>query len=210
MQNTKSLIKNINPEDFNSKINLHIHTTCSDGVLTPRQVVEKAQEANLELFSITDHNSIQAYKEIELNDKVVTGVEFDCWHSYVFMHILGYGVDLENKELQDLCSTDKAGTELDIVRIFTRRRAKKVIETIKNAGGIAVIAHPACCWSVNLKNTIKELQTLGLDGMEVYYPYKRHRGIIKFYTINSIKKIAEDLDLLVTGGTDCHGTNILG
>lgn len=39
-------------------------------------------------------------------------------------------------------------------------------------------------------------------------PYVRHRAIVKFHTIEKIKVIAEDLDLLITGGTDCHGDNL--
>lgn len=48
-------------------------------------------------------------------------------------------------------------------------------------------------------------EKIGLDGLECYYPYRRHRGIIKFHRAESIKKIADKLNLIKTGGTDTHG-----
>ncbi len=55
---------------------------------------------------------------------------------------------------------------------------------------------------------ITELKSFGLDGVEIYYPYIRHRAIVKFHTIGKIKKITEELNLLITGGTDCHGDDL--
>jgi sugar phosphate isomerase/epimerase len=59
---------------------------------------------------------------------------------------------------------------------------------------------------MSLENFIKELVTLGLEGLEVYYPYKRHRKIIKFHTIAAVKRIAEKFNLIQTGGSDTHGS----
>ena len=92
------------------------------------------------------------------------------------------------------------------MRIFAKRDIKKLIKAIHNAGGIAVLAHPACCWAVNLEEFIKKLISYGLDGLEVYYPYKRHRGIIKFHKASTVEKIADKYNLIKTGGTDLHGT----
>ena len=49
---------------------------------------------------------------------------------------------------------------------------------------------------------------MGLDGIEVYYPYKRHRGIIKFHSRHNIKALAQKYNLIMTGGTDEHGSLI--
>ncbi len=57
---------------------------------------------------------------------------------------------------------------------------------------------------------IKKLVSYGLDGLEVYYPYVGHRGVIKFYTLKDIEKIARDLNLIITGGTDSHGMDLRG
>ena len=66
-----------------------------------------------------------------------------------------------------------------------------LIKSIHNAGGIAVLAHPACCWAINPKKFVKELVDIGLDGIEIYYPYDRFRGILKFSSKKLAVKIAE-------------------
>ena len=196
MKNIIDYLKKINEADYFDNVNLHIHTNFSDGILSPLEVIENARKNSLKLISITDHNSIEAYKHIptgNLDDlKIITGVEFDCWYKSVLLHILGYGFDTKNEKIKAICAKDIRGSRLDISRFFNNRSAYKVIRTIKEAGGISVLAHPACCWSLNLRKMIEELKLIGLDGIEVYYPYSRHRGIIKFYSKNTVKKIAQE------------------
>ena len=91
------------------------------------------------------------------------------------------------------------------MRLFNHRHPKDVIRAIHSAGGVAVLAHPACYWAVSLEHFVKSLVALGLDGLEVFYPYRRHRGIIKFHKASSVKRIAEKLGLIMTGGSDSHG-----
>lgn len=203
----KNFLENISEDDFFSRVNLHLHSCASDGMLSPKEIVAQAKANGLRMISITDHNTMRAYDEIDLEDKdikIVKGIEFDCWDGYVFMHILGYDVDFECEELKKLYAHHKCSTEYDIIRIFPRRSAKRVIQAIKKAGGMAVVAHPCCMWTFNMDNTIKRLISYGLEGIEVYYPYRRHRRIIKFYDCENIKKLAEKYSLLKTGGTDFH------
>jgi hypothetical protein len=204
----KKILTSLNSANFGKNIDLHIHTDCSDGRLPTQNIIEKTFNEGYKLISITDHNTIDAYKSMPLANykdfTVIKGIEFDCWHGYTLLHILGYGIDIENEELLSFCAKNKMATELDIVRFFNKRKAKDVIKAIKNAGGIPVLAHPACCWNVNIKKMIEKLVDFGMEGLEVYYPYRRHRGIIKFYSINHIEKIADELDLIKTGGSDRH------
>ena len=51
---------------------------------------------------------------------------------------------------------------------------------------------------------IKDLVDIGLDGIEVYYPYPRWRKYIKFSNPNTLEAIADKYNLIKTGGTDCH------
>ncbi|MGM0409320.1 MAG: PHP domain-containing protein [Bacillota bacterium] len=80
---------------------------------------------------------------------------------------------------------------------------EKAIEIINNAGGIAVIAHPEFINHGEAMGfeDIKELKKDGLQGIEVYQS-KHDKKAVKKY-----KKIAENLDLLITGGSDFHGEN---
>lgn len=205
----KEEIKNYTKEDFeNNKINLHIHTTFSDGEADAFDIIKQAKEKGYKKIAICDHNTLDVHKQIQDNI-LIPAIEFDVWCGYVFMHLLAYGIDVNNKELQHFCAKNKRETELDIVRIFAKRDIKKLITAIHNAGGVAVIAHPACCWAINLDKFIQKLMTYGLDGIEVYYPYKRHRGIIKFHTVETVEKIANKYNLIKTGGTDLHGKNLL-
>lgn len=79
--------------------------------------------------------------------------------------------------------------------------AQEIINMIKKANGIAILAHPQ-----NLKlddkdliEKIKELKSYGLDGMECYHSEQTKEEMIKF------EKIAKDLELVITKGTDYHG-----
>lgn len=198
-------------EDFlNNKVNLHLHSTFSDGKGNVTEILQQAHKLGYKKISFCDHNTLEAYKQTEIlkDDIILPGIEFDVWCGYVFMHLLAYGIDINNEELLSFCAKDKKETELDIIRIFAKRDIKKLIKTIHNAGGIAVLAHPACCWAINLESFVKKLISYGLDGIEVYYPYKRHRGIIKFHTAKEVERIANKYNLIKTGGTDLHGTKL--
>ena len=206
MEKIKELIKNISEKDYEEKkANLHIHTSCSDGDGNYKQILESAKEKQYKLIAITDHNTVEAHKNI--NDEILlTGAEFDCWCGYVYIHLLAYGIDINNKDLQKFLAKNKAETEGVLIRLFCKRNIKELINAIHNAGGIAVLAHPACYWALNLENLVKKLITYGLDGIEVYYPYPRFRKVVKFHTSSDVKKIAEKYpELIKTGGTDFHG-----
>lgn len=205
MENLKQLLNSFTKEDYANKINLHIHTSCSDGEGDYNQVLQSAKEKGYRLISITDHNTVEAHRNVQ--DKILlTGVEFDCWFKYVFIHLIAYGVDVNFPELQQFLAKNKKDTEAVLPRLFTKRNVKKLIEVIHQAGGIAVLAHPACYWAISLERLIKDLINIGLDGIEVYYPYPRFRKIVKFHTANDVLKIANKYPHLVkTGGTDFHG-----
>lgn len=209
MSNYKELLKQISTEDyFNNRINLHIHSTYSDGKATFEQIEHQAINIKgYKYFSITDHNTIQGYLE-HPDSKAIPGIEFDVWYKCIFLHLLAYGIDVKHPGLQKFYSKNKRGTEMDIVRIFANRNLEELIAAIHQAGGIAVLAHPCCCWALSLDDFIKNLAKLGLDGVEVFYPYPRWRKYIKFSSPSQVEKIADKYGLIKTGGTDCHGENL--
>ncbi len=207
MTNYKELIKNYTTDDYkNGLVNLHIHTTYSDGHGEYRKIVRQAKEIGYKRIAITDHNTVQGHLEnTDLLDYVIPAVEFDVWFKYIFLHLLAYGIDINAECMQEFYSKDKQGTEKDIIRFFSKRDIKKLINAIHQAGGIAVLAHPACCWAINMEKFVQDLKELGLDGIEIYYPYPRWRKYLKFAPIDEINKIAEKYNLIKTGGTDFHG-----
>ncbi len=88
---------------------LHMHSTCSDGTATPKELIDGAKLANLKGISITDHDTTAAYtKDLfdyakEQNIGVIQGAEFSTFLDKTPIHILAYGYDIENQSLKDLC-----------------------------------------------------------------------------------------------------------
>ena len=209
MRNIREILtelKENNYKDIENKLNLHIHTTNSDGSLTPKEAVDFAKNNGYDYFSITDHNNFDAYKELDYQniEGLITGIEFDCWYKGVFMHLLCYGIDPFASEMKPFLAKTKAEVQKDIVRIFAKRNVEKIIKTVHNLGGITVLAHPCCCPCLSLNWLFKELKKAGIDGIETFYPYKRHRAIIKFHEIKTAYVLAEIYNFLMTSGTDEH------
>ena len=83
-------------------IDLHLHTTYSDGADSLTELLKKAEELKLEYISITDHDTCEGYRELEkLNVKdyytgnIIKGVEIKCAYQKRLIEILGYNVDTE-------------------------------------------------------------------------------------------------------------------
>lgn len=206
MENLREVLNSFTKEDYEkNKVNLHIHSNYSDGLAICEQIVKSAKEQGYKLIAITDHNTINAHKNVQ--DKILlTGVEFDCWVGYVFIHLLAYGIDIDHPDIYPFLAKNKKDTEDVIPRLFAKRNVKKLIQAIHNSGGVAVLAHPACCWALNLEKLVVKLMKLGLDGIEVYYPYPRFRKFVKFHDSEAVIKIAQKYPQLIkTGGTDFHG-----
>lgn len=87
------------------KIDLHSHSVHSDGTLSPKELINLAKQNNIGIFAITDHDDIEGSKKlIEAKEKdiiVYSGVELNAKVPKGQMHILGYNIDLYNKELND-------------------------------------------------------------------------------------------------------------
>ena len=80
---------------LSSVIDLHIHTTFSDGVLKPDEVVVLAESRGLAAIAITDHDTAAGIGEAlakgnENGIEVLSGIEMSTWHGDTSMHILGY------------------------------------------------------------------------------------------------------------------------
>ena len=84
-------------------MDMHIHTTCSDGDKTPLEIYEMVKEKNISTFSITDHDSIIGTKQLnDMDIKDITfinGIELSTKVDKGQLHILGYDMDLTNKRL---------------------------------------------------------------------------------------------------------------
>lgn len=88
-------------------IDLHIHTSKSDGILTPKEVIDEAKKNNVNVISICDHDTIDAYTLDLLeyakknNIKLIYGVEISTKYKGYGYHVLGYNIDIFNKDLKE-------------------------------------------------------------------------------------------------------------
>ena len=87
---------------------LHMHTSCSDGLLTPEELVEAAKEAGLSYIAITDHDTVAGLCQLyehglypQPGIRIIPGIELSAHHEVSEIHILGYNIDIYNKELAD-------------------------------------------------------------------------------------------------------------
>ncbi len=87
---------------------MHVHTTFSDGRLTPEEIVAAAKEAGLTYLAITDHDTVDGIRHLYENGlyplkmlRLIPGVEFSCEEDEHDVHILGYDFDIYNQELAD-------------------------------------------------------------------------------------------------------------
>lgn len=83
-------------------IDLHIHSTFSDGTFTPLQLVKYAEEKGLKAFALTDHDTTEGVKEaksIETNVEVISGVEISTRYDKKEIHIVGLYVNENDADL---------------------------------------------------------------------------------------------------------------
>lgn len=116
-------------------IDLHVHSTFSDGTCTPKELVDLAVDRELVAFSLTDHDTVDGVEEAICYGKkrymeVIPGVELSCEYTVNAqkkkeIHILGYQLDYHNEELLD--TLKKIAAERD-------NRNRKMCENLKAAG----------------------------------------------------------------------------
>ena len=109
---------------------LHVHTTHSDGRMTPEEVVAYARRKNLQAIAITDHDNItgikQAIKAAEkLEIEIVPGVELSTLWEGQEIHILGYWMNVDDPQLHQLLEKQRGVRHL---------RNRKMIEKLQELG----------------------------------------------------------------------------
>lgn len=108
-------------------IDMHTHTSYSDGELSPEELIDLAIKRNIKTIAITDHdnvNGINKVKNLKLgNIEIIKGIELSAKASKGTFHILGYDLDLESKVLKDKMSelkTNSTNTVLSVMEQIKR------------------------------------------------------------------------------------------
>ena len=91
------------------QIDLHMHSTASDGTLSPSEIIDMAEELGLEAVALTDHDTVSGLKEFMLRAasssvKAIPGVEIAALWKTKEVHILGLWINYESEELLKLLS----------------------------------------------------------------------------------------------------------
>ncbi len=254
------------------KSDLHIHTLYSDGVFSPEKIVDTAIDVGLQVIALTDHDNVLSYpvakeylKSTGREDKleVIQGIEVNTLYKNYEVHILGYFMDVNDNDFQNLLKAQQNARikqTKEIINLLAKKEGIKIkfddikkqvaeggsigrphiakaitnaggtsnvieayskyihddspvyvqrktvsphdaVEIIYDAGGVPVIAHPH---DIDIAETlIKELMQYGLRGIEAYHR-KHSPACVEYFS-----SMAEELGLIVTGGSDFHAPNIM-
>ncbi len=254
------------------KSDLHIHTLYSDGVFSPEKIVDTAIDVGLQAIALTDHDNVLSYqvakdylKKENKEDKleIIQGIEVNTLYNNYEIHILGYFMDVNNSDFQNLLKIQQQARvkqTKEIISLLSKKEGIKIkfddikkqvaeggsigrphiakaitiaggtssvieayakyihedspvyvqrktvtpqdaVEIIYDAGGVPVIAHPH---DIDIaESLIKELMQYGLRGIEAYHR-KHSPACVEYFS-----SMAEELGLIVTGGSDFHAPNIM-
>lgn len=245
-------------------IDLHLHTTASDGRLTPTELVACVTAAGIDVFAVTDHDTTDGIDEAAAEATrhgahLITGIEITAVDRGRDVHMLGYFFDRQHPELAQFLVTQRASriqriadmaARLDLLGmpvdvrplledaqeqnsksigrprlaramidagyVATTREAfdrwlgqgrpafvervgpspSGVIEIVHRARGLVSLAHPG---RTRIDEQIPALRDAGLDALEAYHS-DHDDSTARLYV-----RLAAQLGLLVTGGSDFHG-----
>jgi len=246
------------------KVDLHSHSTASDGLNAPADNIRLAKEAGIVALGITDHDSISGIKEAllmgkELGVEAIPGIEMSTVENGQDVHVLGYFIDYTNplflKQLVELQSVranrnkmmitklNELGIDITMEEVQKRIRREGAnvgrphigevliekgavktmeeafdrylgkrgkafvnpnrispeegIDIIKQAGGVPVLAHPGLYGDDEM---VVRLIKYGLKGIEAFHPDHDENAEKKY------KQMGEQYGILVTAGSDFHGS----
>ena len=108
----------------NLRVDLHSHTNCSDGVLTPQELIERAVNFQIDVLAITDHDTVAGLASAKqtIVDKnipltLIDGIEISTQWQGFEIHIVGLNIDANNSVLQSLIFEQQARREARAITI---------------------------------------------------------------------------------------------
>jgi predicted metal-dependent phosphoesterase TrpH len=245
-------------------VDLHLHTTVSDGRCTPLELVDRAAAAGVSIMAVTDHDTVGAVEDVQARCAArgmlgVAGIEITAVEKHRDVHMLGYFFDPGDAGLADFLASQREvriarvraiaarlatlGMPIDVEALLADARTlggrsigrpsvaramieagyvtstreafdrwlgrgcpafvsrtgatpERVIAIVHGAGGIVSLAHPG---RTQIDDRIPALGAAGLDALEVYHSDHDETAVARY------RRMADELGLLVTGGSDFHG-----
>ena len=132
------------------RIDLHLHTSFSDGHYNTLELLEKCRDANINTISIADHDTVEAHFSIlppeECGVNVIPGVELSCDFEGSEVHILGFYIDINNPTLTDSLLTFRTERIKRVEKILTKLKSFNfhltTEEVISEAGNAKSVGRP--------------------------------------------------------------------
>jgi predicted metal-dependent phosphoesterase TrpH len=161
-------------------IDLHIHTTGSDGLSTPAELVDQVQAAGISIFAVTDHDTVAALSSVgplaaAAGLTLVSGVEITAVDRHKDVHVLGYFFAPASSELLAFLEDSRQDRE---------RRGRLMCERLTAAGAPL------------------EFEVLQSGAAAIEYFHSDHSAELTSRYLG----LARSLGLGVTGGSDFHGS----
>lgn len=138
-------------------IDLHTHTTKSDGTFSPNELLEEAENKNLKILSITDHESVEAYYDMNRNifsGTIIPGIELRTSCFGIAIELLGYGFDINKmrKTLKEYHYKDTKALDNYMINLayeqYTQRGVKldeDFIDKFKNSSSTVLSRYIKSC-----------------------------------------------------------------
>jgi 3',5'-nucleoside bisphosphate phosphatase len=160
-------------------VDLHLHTTVSDGRLTPTELVQLAASKGLEIISVSDHDTTdglaEAYQAVRAfpNLRIIPGIELSTDIPGDEIHLLGYFIQYENKDFQGILRRFREG-RLERGRLMVEKLADLGIhidwERVQEIAGDGSVGRPHIALAMVEKGYFKEpkdafAQYLGRNGL---------------------------------------------
>ena len=105
-------------------IDMHMHTNYSDGELSPDELIKLAIERNIGTMAITDHDTLNGIKSVDKSKypeiKIIDGIELSAKVDKGQLHILGYGMDLENVSLNRKMSELRTNSINSVITVYAQ------------------------------------------------------------------------------------------
>jgi predicted metal-dependent phosphoesterase TrpH len=210
----KQVFQRIDAQSCPKLFNFHMHTVHSDGRLEPSELMSQAIAIGLEGLAITDHHSIGGYQSAlawledwKLSNPDIhtpylwSGAEINANLLDIEVHILAYAFESEHPSIQPYLQK--------IPSVGKDYQAVNVIKAIHEAGGLAVLAHPARYRKSHF-DLIPAAAGDGIDGVETFYAYSNPKPWkASVVETEEVQQLARELNLFNTCGTDTHGVNLL-
>lgn len=162
-------------------IDLHIHTTASDGEFSPTEIVNKAIDMGLTHIAITDHDTVNGLDEAISYGKdkdiiIIPGVELNAKVDFGQMHILGYYIDYSNGkflEMMKIFENDRNERNALFIKKFKEMGIDISIEEIKKYAIGSVIGKPHIARVLMEKGYINSVQ----EGFDKYFDVEPLKNI---------------------------------